>query len=45
MSKEVSVHCKSKVKLIPKADRGIDKRLSQVAIKMSGKFIQPGSGK
>ena len=41
----MSGHCNGKVKSIPKADRGIDKRLSQVVIKMSGKFIQPGSGK
>ena len=35
----------SKVKSIPKVDRGIGKRVSQVALMMSGKFIQPGSGK
>ena len=34
-----------KVKSIPKADREIGKRVSQVVLKMSGKFIQPGSGK
>ena len=43
--KEVSGHCNGKVKSIPKADRGIGKRVSQVVLKMSGKFIQPGSGK
>ena len=44
MPKEVFAHCNSKVKSIPKADRGIGKRQSQVVLKMSGKFIQPGSG-
>ena len=34
-----------RVKPIPKADKGIGKRVSQVVHKMSGKFIQPGSGK
>ena len=33
------------VKSILKADRGIGKRVSQVVLKMSGKLIQPGSGK
>ena len=37
--------CKSKVKSIPKADRGIGMRVSQIILKMSGKFIQSGSGK
>ena len=34
-------------KSIPKVDRGIGKRVYvlQVALMMSGKFIQPGSGK
>ena len=32
-------------KSIPKVDRGIGRRVSQVALMMSGKFIQPGSGK
>ena len=41
----MSGHCNGKVKSIPKADRGIGKRVSQVVLKMSGKFIQPGSGK
>ena len=36
---------KGRVESIPKADRGIDKRVSQIVLKMSGKFIQPGSGK
>ena len=43
--KEVSGHGKGRVKSILKADRGIGKRVSQVALMMSGKFIQPGSGK
>ena len=43
--KEVSGHCKGKVKSIPKADRGIGKRVSQMVLNMTGKFIQPGSGK
>ena len=37
--------CKGRVKSIPKADRGIGMRVSQIILKMSGKFIQPGSGK
>ena len=45
MPKEVSGHCNGKVKSILKVDRGIGKRVSQVALRMSGKFIQPGSGK
>ena len=32
-------------KSIRKADKGIGKRVSWVVLKMSGKFIQPGSGK
>ena len=44
MPKEVSGHRSGKVKLIPKADKGVSKRVSQVVLKMSGKFIQPGSG-
>ena len=43
--KEVSGHCNGRVKPIPKAHKGIGKRVSQVVHKMSGKFIQPGSGK
>ena len=35
---------KGRVKSIPKADRGIGKRVSQMVLKMSEKFIQPGSG-
>ena len=34
-----------KVGSIPKADRGISKRVSQIVLKMSGKFIQSGFGK
>ena len=45
MPKEVSGYCNGKVKSIPKADRGIGKRVSQVVFKMFGKFVQPGSGK
>ena len=44
MPKEVSGHCSGKVKSIPKADRGIGKRVSQVVLKMFRKCIQPGSG-
>ena len=33
--KEVSGHCNSRVKPIPKADKGIGKRVSQVVLKMS----------
>ena len=43
--KEVFGHGKGRVKSIPKADRGIRNRESQIVLKMSGKFIQPGSGK
>ena len=45
MPKEMSGHGKGKVKSIPKADRGIDKRVSQIVLKMSGKFVQSGFGK
>ena len=45
MPKEVSGHFNGKAKSILKADRGIGKRVSQVVLKMSGKLIQPGSGK
>ena len=45
MSKEVFGHGKGRVKSIPKADWGIGNRVSQIVLKMSGKFIQPGSGK
>ena len=41
--KEMSAHCKGKS--IPKADRGIGKRVSQILLKMSGKFVQSGFGK
>ena len=45
MPKEVSGHCNGRAKSIRKADKGIGKRVSWVVLKMSGKFIQPGSGK
>ena len=45
MPKELSGHCNGRVKSILKADKGIGKRVSRVVLKMSGKFIQPGSGK
>ena len=45
MPKEVSGQCNGKAKLTPKADSGIGKRVSQVVLKISGKFIQPGSGR
>ena len=38
-------HGKGRAKSIPKADRGISKRVSQIILKMSGKFIQSGFGK
>ena len=44
MPKEVSGFCNGRVRPIPKANKGIGKRVSQVVLKMSGKFIQPGSG-
>ena len=43
--KEMSGHGKGRVKSIPKADRGIGKRVSQIVLKMSGKFVQSGFGK
>ena len=43
--KEVSGHCKGRVKSIPKADKGIGKHVLQIVLKMSGKLIQPGFGK
>ena len=43
--KEMSSHGKGRVKSIPKADRGIGKRVSQIVLKMSGKFVQSGFGK
>ena len=45
MPKEVSGHSKGRVKPIPKVDRGTGKRVSQIVLKMCGKFIQSGSGK
>ena len=44
VSKEECGRNKGRVKPIPKADRGIGKRVSQMVLKMSEKFIQPGSG-
>ena len=38
-------HGKGRVKSIPKADRGIGKRVSQIVLKMSGKFVQSGFAK
>ena len=43
--KEMSGHGEGRVKSNPKADRGIGKRMSQIVLKMSGKFIQSGFGK
>ena len=43
--KEMFGHGKGRVKSIPKADRGIGKRVSQIVLKMSGKFVQSGFGK
>ena len=43
--KEMSGHDKGRVMSIPKADRGISKRVSQIVLKMSRKFIQSGFGK
>ena len=45
VSKEECGRNKGRVKSIPKADRGISKRVSQIVFKMSGKFIQSGFGK
>ena len=44
MPKEVSGLCNGRVRPIQKADKEIGKRVSQVVLKRSGKFIQPGSG-
>ena len=44
MLKEVSGHGKGRVKSIPKDDRGIGKRVSQIVHKTSGKFVQSGFG-
>ena len=43
--KEMSGHGKGRVKSIPEADRGIGKRVLQIVLKMSGKFVQSGFGK
>ena len=43
--KEMSGHGKGRDKLIPKDGRGIGKRVSQIVLKMSGKFVQSGFGK
>ena len=43
--KEMSGHGKGRVKSIPKADRGIGKRVSQIVLKMSEKFVQSGFSK
>ena len=45
MPKVVSGHGKGRVKSIPKADSEIGKRVPQIVLKVSGKFIQPSSGK
>ena len=41
----VDVECPKRcpsIAMIPKADWGIGKRVSQLVLKMSGKFIHPG---
>ena len=38
MPKEMSGHGKGRVKSIPKAGRGIGKRVSQIVLKRSGHF-------
>ena len=43
--KVVSGHGKGRVKSIPKADSGIGMRVSQIVLKRSGKFINPGYGR
>ena len=43
--KEVFGHGEGRVKSIPKGDRGIGKRVSRIILQVSGKFLQPGSGK
>ena len=45
VSKEMSGHDQGRVKSNPKADRGIGKRLSQILLKMSKKFVQSRFGK
>ena len=42
---EMSGHGKGRVESIPKADKGIDERVSQILLKMSGKFVQSFFGK
>ena len=37
--RQVSGHGKGRVKSIPKADREIGKRVSQIVLRTSGKFI------
>ena len=44
-SVELFGHGNSRIKSIPKADWGISKRVSQIVLKMSGKFVQSGFGK
>ena len=41
----MSGHGKGRVKPIPKVGRGIGKRVSQILLKMSGKFVQSGFSK
>ena len=43
--KEVSGHGKGRIRSIPKADGGIGKSVSQILLKMSGKFAQPRFGR
>ena len=45
MPKQMSGHGKGRARSMPKADRGIGKRVSQIVLKMSGKFVQSGFGK
>ena len=42
---EMSGHGKGRVESIPKADKGIGERVSQILLKMSGKFVQSFFGK
>ena len=42
---KMSGHGKGRVKSIPEADRGIGRRVSQILLKMSGKFVHSGFGK
>ena len=41
----MSGHGKGRVESIPKADKGIGERVSQILLKMSGKFVQSFFGK